>query len=105
MSTVNIEGIDKRDLLVALHGRAKALGLGEFADFAGKGQISREEVEEFFAHWEKWGRGRMDLDYVKGRVVKCDIAGPEMKTWLYNRDNGEGAAEGVVAKLREGLEP
>lgn len=106
MSTVNIEGIDKTDLLIALHDRAKAQGVGLIINLAGKGQISREDASEYFTYWEKnkesFG-GRMRLDYVKGRVVKCDITGPEMETWLYDRDNGEGAAEAVVSRLREDL--
>ncbi len=91
---VNIEGLDKADLVIALYARARAQGLGVFADAGCKGQLKRETIEEQFA------AGHTYFDYVQGRVLKCSIKGPEMDTWLYNRDNGEGAAEGVVEALR-----
>ena len=40
------------------------------------------------------------FDYVNGRPLKINIAGDEMETWLYNRDQGEGKAEKIVAELR-----
>ncbi len=91
---VNIEGIDKADLVIALHARARAQGVGVFADAGCKGRLDRKKIEEQLAE------GYTYFDYVEGRVLKCSIKGPEMDTWLYNRDNGEEAAEGVIEGLR-----
>ena len=39
------------------------------------------------------------FDYLKGRVMKVDLSGNELDPYLYDRDNGEGAAERVVSGL------
>jgi hypothetical protein len=31
------------------------------------------------------------FDYLKGRVMKIDLSGEMMDTWLYDRDNGQGS--------------
>lgn len=66
-------------------------------------RLSREdaegELEDCEEHREEC-RGRMRIDYLNGRSLKCDIAGPEMHTAAYNRDNGAGLAEEIVARLR-----
>lgn len=42
------------------------------------------------------------FDYLFGRVMKVEIPeSGEMETWLYDRDNGDGAAEDVIASLRD----
>lgn len=48
--------------------------------------MSAEEARALLAHGTYF-------DYVKGRVLKVDLSGDEVETWLYDRDNGEGAAE------------
>jgi len=32
--------------------------------------------------------------------MKVDLSGDVLKTWLYDRDNGQGAAERALRKLR-----
>ncbi len=39
------------------------------------------------------------FDYVKGRVMKIDLSGNELRTALYNRDNGVEAAEEILKNL------
>ena len=43
------------------------------------------------------------IDYFNGRVFKSNISGDIFETGLYNRDNGNGAAERIVQNLREQL--
>jgi hypothetical protein len=43
------------------------------------------------------------IDYFNGRVFKSNISGDIFETGLYNRDNGNGAAERIVKSLREQL--
>ena len=42
------------------------------------------------------------FDYLYGRVLKVWIKGDELDSRLYNRDNGEGAAERAINTLRQG---
>ena len=44
--------------------------------------------------------GTTYFDYLKGRVMKISLAKDEVETWLYDRDNGSGAAENAVEALR-----
>ena len=41
----------------------------------------------------------LDIDYLSGRVMKVNLSGDEMRTDLYNRDNGAGSAEAIVNSL------
>jgi len=41
------------------------------------------------------------FDYLKGRVMKVDLSGDTLETWLYDRDNGQGAAAEVINSLRK----
>ena len=43
------------------------------------------------------------IDYYNGRVFKANISGKTFETGLYNRDNGNGAAERIVKDIREQL--
>jgi len=43
------------------------------------------------------------IDRFNGRVFKADISGKTFDTGLYNRDNGNGAAERIVKFIREEL--
>lgn len=92
MSVVNISGLDKAELLAVLYNRANPQGMG-FLHYV-PGDMPIEEARKLVEAVDYF-------DYVKGRVMKVDISRDEMSTFLYNRDNGEGAAEAVVAKLRE----
>jgi hypothetical protein len=41
------------------------------------------------------------IDRFNGRAIKADLRGPTFDGRLYNRDNGNGAAERIVKFLRE----
>jgi len=41
------------------------------------------------------------IDYFSGRVFKANISGKTFETGLYNRDNGNGAAERIVKDILE----
>lgn len=47
---------------------------------------------------------RGHFDYLHGRVMKIDLRGDELETWLYDRDNGQGAAEAIIDALRSNVE-
>lgn len=89
---VNIEGLNKADVLRALYDNAKTQGLG-FLHYD-SAQMSTEEAERLL------GAGTY-FDYVKGRVMKVDLSSDvEFEEWLYDRDNGQGAAQRVIDGLR-----
>lgn len=39
------------------------------------------------------------FDYLNGRVLKINLSGDELDTYLYNRDNGPDAAENALEPL------
>lgn len=41
------------------------------------------------------------FDYLKGRVMKVDLSNDDcFEEWLYDRDNGNGAAQRAINQLR-----
>jgi hypothetical protein len=40
------------------------------------------------------------FDYLQGRVLKINLSGTILNTWLYNRDNGDNAAETVISQCK-----
>lgn len=97
MPEISIAGINKAELLAALFNNSKPMGLG-FLHASGK-PMTTEEADAILK------RGVTCFDHLQGRVMKVDIGGDEMYGDLYNRDNGQGAAEAVVSSLRLGNDP
>ena len=88
---MRITGLNKAAVLAALYNNAKVQGLG-FLQATGKPMEEAEAAELL--------KEQRYFDYLHGRVMKIDMSGDEINTRLYNRDNGEGAAERVVESLR-----
>ncbi len=91
---VSIVGLDKAEVLAALYNNSRPQGMG-FANYDAN-PMSREEAAELLAqdHY---------FDYVKGRVMKIDLASNEsFSPGLYDRDNGPGAAAKIIEELRRG---
>lgn len=93
---INIVGLDKAELLQALHARSKAQGMGILHD---RGALTVEQCRDILARREDLTLGTY-FDYLEGRVMKIDVGGEELDTRLYDRDVGEGAGEQVVNNLR-----
>lgn len=103
---INIRGIDKAELLVALYNASKPLGMG-YLNYI-PGDISKETAQQIIV---KRGDVRKDpqsnairhnslyFDYLFGRVMKVDLAGDELETCFYDRDNYEGAALNAIRHL------
>lgn len=95
---IDISGIDKAELLAALFNGSQQQGMG-FMQAAGGREMTVEQAREIISkHHEP---DRLYFDYLHGRVMKVGIGGDVLKTWLYNRDLGNGAAERVVDGLRQ----
>src|SRR3990172_3014512 len=89
---ISIAGLDKADVLAALYNTARPQGMG-FLHYT-PDPMTKEEAAELL-------KSGTYFDYVKGRVLKVNLAGDEVDPWGYNRDNGETAAELVIAVLRK----
>ena len=86
---IDLKGKDKAEVLAKLYNASKPLGMG-FLHYNPK-PMTVEEARELIS------RGDLYFDYLYGRVMKIDLAGDELDPWLYDRDNGEGAAERALA--------
>ena len=98
---IDISGLDRADVLAALYNVAKPQGMG-FLHYDPK-PMTREEAIALLAGW------RLDqkpyFDYLKGRVMKSEIAGNTFDERLFDRDNGSGSAALAIATLRETANP
>lgn len=102
---LDITGLDEAEVLAALYNRARPQGLG-FLHFTPE-PMNRDEAAAIL-------REQRRVDYLKGRVMKVDFFDASRPTsernqpnqiqydWLYDHDNGDGAAAEVIAKLRAG---
>lgn len=99
MSEINIAGIDKSALLQALHAKSKALGMSRMHD---KGNLTLQQCQEILSRCPVIdGKVFMYFDYLAGRVMKVNISEETLDPYLYDRDNGPGAAQRVVDSLRQ----
>lgn len=87
---MDIKGKNKAKILAALYNNSKPLGMG-FLHYEAA-PMTEEQAEAIL-------KESTDFDYLKGRVMKVNLSGDELQTWLYNRDNGEGAAERAIEAL------
>jgi hypothetical protein len=89
---MKITGLNHAEVLAALYNSARVQGMG-FLQADNKKMTTNEAQAILDESSDKY------FDYLKGRVVKIKIAGDEIDTRLYNRDNGDGAAERIISKL------
>lgn len=89
---VDIKGLNKAEVLAALYNNSKPLGLG-FMHF--------DPMDMTVAEAEEILNQTTYFDYLKGRVMKVDLSSDDsFEEWLYDRDNGKGAAQRVIDSLR-----
>jgi hypothetical protein len=88
---MNIKGISKAKILAALYNASRPQGMGFLQ--AKQGDMSEVEAQKLL------DAGHTYFDYLHGRVMKIDLSGgDELDTWLYDRDNGRGAAEDAITR-------
>lgn len=111
---MNVAGLDKARILMALWNRAYAPGLGAMISAVQKPMTiekaqeilkpfnaSEFHVDDTFSNSPQ--QEPIYFDYLMGRVMKINIAPDWLDTRLYNRDNGHEAAE--LAILDEFTKP
>lgn len=81
---MDISHLNKADVLAALYNASKVQGLGFLQ--AVSGDMKKEQAENLLEQTTYF-------DYLQGRVMKVDLSGNDLNPWLYDRDNGEGAAQ------------
>lgn len=90
---VNIKGKSKAKVLKALYDNSRCLGLG-FLQTVPDGTVTVEHCEELLKKYTYF-------DYLYGRIMKVDLSNDdEFDGWLYDRDNGEGAAQRAVDSIK-----
>lgn len=93
MSVVDITGLDKAEVLLALYNNSHCQGLGILQEVNNYTlQDARRDIDE----WPD-----LCFDYIRGRILKVDLSGDTFDSRLYDRDNGEGAAEASIKALKE----
>ena len=92
---MDIAGLDKAELLRRLYNHAKPMGMGML--HADSAEMTREEAAGLLLHGSYF-------DYVKGRPLKVKLMGEDLSTGLYNRDQGDGAAERIIQGMRDEAE-
>lgn len=86
---IDISEMNKVDILKTLYDNAKFNGLGMFAFELGDMPIT-EAIQIMDMYEMKYNSY---FDYLKGRVLKIDLSGPVLNTYLYDRDNIVPAGE------------
>lgn len=117
MAIIDITGLDQVEVFRRLYNRARPQGMG-FLHFEPEDMTYEQAQQEYSP----------DVDYHRGRVMKVTIRSRQVEVqklsrinysdseiaervpaegveyyfdgWLYDRDNGEGAAAEVVNRLR-----
>lgn len=89
---IDISNVRSCDVLAALYNFSKPLGYGHLQ--YEEGDMTPEEAQRLLDM-----KRSTYFDYLKGRVMKVDVAGPELDPRLYDRDNGPGAAQKALVSL------
>ncbi len=85
---IDISGLDKAEVLVALVNAAKPQGRGPTSPTP----MTKERAAELLKVMNYF-------DYVEGRVLKVGLKGDMLDPFLYDRDNGSGAARCAILPL------
>lgn len=92
---IDISKHDKADVLSVLYNNSRPQGLGHL-HFESK-DMTKEEAQEILN--KDRGRWTFYFDYLKGRVMKVDLSKENFCPLLYDRDNGQGAAQRAIDTL------
>jgi hypothetical protein len=81
---IDLKELDKAEVLAKLYNNSKLQGMGFLQ--SKQGEMTIEHARELLKKTNKF-------DYLYGKVMKINLSGDEFDPWLYDRDNGEGAAK------------
>lgn len=87
MSLLDVGNMSPAEVLMRLYNAAFTKGLG--ARHFSPEDMTLPAAERLLASAPP---GAAYVDYLNGRVIKCDVRERPLDVRLYDRDNGEGAA-------------
>jgi len=90
---IDISKLDKAEVLAALYNNSRRQGMG-FLNARGREPLTKEQAAELL-------KETTYFDYLAGRVMKVELKGDTLDPWLYDRDNGAGAAARALEPLME----
>ena len=90
---IDISGLDKAEVLAALHNGTQPLGMGFLHNI---GHCTVDQASEDVSSMG----GALRFDYYHGRPLKVNITGDSFYPGSYDRDAGEGTAQRVISELR-----
>jgi len=107
---IDIAGISKAKVLAALYNGSSPMGMGFFR--ATPGDMTEEQAQEEldalaggissdYPMVVPQHQREIYFDYLHGRVLKTAIGGDQVDPWLYDRDNGAGAAARAIDAIKE----
>lgn len=88
---MDISKLNKAEVLATLYNNARTQGMG-MLHYTPE-DMTKEQAQQIL------DEGQTYFDYLQGRVMKIDLSKDELDTRLYNRDNGQNAAEEALAVL------
>jgi hypothetical protein len=106
---LDIEGIDKGELLSALFNNSAPLGMGFLQAHLGPQVMTKEQAWEVINKigddsTRNFGRhvhsNKLYFDYLYGRPLKVDLSQDTADDRLYDRDNGNGSFARIVSEIR-----
>ena len=89
---IDISNRNKAQVLAALYNASQPLGMG-FLHYDPT-PMTEAEAENLLSHSKYF-------DYLKGRVMKVDLSTDKLDPWLYDRDNGQGAALRAIEGIKQ----
>ena len=103
MAMVSIKDIPKVDVLMALWKASRMQGMS-FIAYLQTGDLTRKAAEEYIELARRTnpdGTESIYFDYLNGKVIKVDIGQDEFDPRLYDRDNGENAAQRAIDGIQK----
>lgn len=88
---IDITGKDKAEILAALYNNSRQQGMG-LLNPNGKVDMTRDQATEIL-------KEQSYFDYLNGRVMKIRLKEDYLDPRLYDRDNGQGAAERAIKEI------
>jgi len=96
MSKIDISSYTKAEVLCALYNASDGIATHGPTVAAMARMLPKMEIEKA----EELLKERTYFDYLEAKVMKVELSGDDFDPWLYDRDNGEGAAERAIASIR-----
>ena len=94
MADVDISGLSKAQVLMALFNASAPQGMGMLQASRGPQVMDLQTAEQIIKDY-------LSFDYLYGRPLKLDLSGSSFDPWGFDRDNGgDGTAQKIIDQLR-----